>query len=164
MINVYQQLRDAKNLSKIHEKKVFGAQVDTISISKVGEKVDALNNEIFQAATALRKSLVHRRPALSLADLDAAAAVSQGVIGEKMTNILITQSQKREPEISPLLVQVVLQIIMVKFCNSKIQSWCSDLDNSAAGGFLSAIYSDIRSTGMRCIDLKTQFCLIYNIF
>jgi len=85
-------------------------------------------------------------------DLEAATAVSQEMIGEKMTNILIIQSQKPEPKVNPVLVQVVLQISMVKFCDSKIQSWYPDLDNSAVGGFLSAIYSDIRSTEEQAVS------------
>ena len=164
MINVHQQLKEAKTLPKIREKRVSRAQFDTISISKVGEKVAALNEEIFQAAATLGEALIHKRRALSLADLDAAAAVSQEMVGEKMTNILIAQSQKPEPEVNPLLVQAVLQIFFVRFCVSKIRSWCPDLDNSDAGGFLSAIYFKIRSTGMRRIYLKSQFYLIYNNF
>jgi len=61
-----------------------------------------------------------------------------------MAKILVTQSQKPESEVNPLLVQVVLQILMVKFCVSKIQSWYPN--DEATGGFLSAIYSAIRST------------------
>ena len=122
------------------------------------ERVAALNEEIFQAAATLREALTYKRRALSLADLDAAAAVSHEMVGEKMTNILITQTQKPEPEVNPILVKVVLQIFFVKFCVSKIRSWYPG--NAAVGEFLSAIYSQIRSTGKRRIDLKSQFCLI----
>ena len=162
LINVNQQLKDAKNLSKI----------DRISISKVGEKVAALNEEIYQAADTLGEALIYKRRALSLAEMDDAAAASRNIVGEKMTNVLITQSlaQNPEAEINPLLLQVVLRIFMVKFCVAKIKSWYpgpeSQDSESVAGGFLSAIYSHIRSTGM-CrtgIDLKTKFCLTYNNF
>ena len=148
--NVHQQLENSKALSQSRGKELLGAQAfltkaDTLSISEVREKVNALNEEIFQAAATLGETLVHKRRELSETDLDAASTVSHGIIGEKMTNILITQSQKSERQVNPLLVQVVLQIILVKFCVSKIQSWYPG--DSSIGGFLSAIYSEIHSTG-----------------
>ena len=148
--NVRQQLGDSKALSEARGKELVGSQVfltkaDTLSISEVGEKVTALNEEIFQAAATLGEALVHKRRELSQTEFDAAFAVSQEMIGEKMTNILIAQSQKQEPEVNPLLVQVVLQIVMVNFCVSKIQSWYPG--DFSIGEFLSAIYSDIHSTG-----------------
>ena len=152
LYDVHQQLEDAKLLSEVRGKELVGFQVfltkaDTLSISEVGEKVTALNEEIFQAAAALAVALVHKPREVSQTDLDAAAAVSQEMVGEKMTKLLIDQSksQKPEPEVNPLLVQVVLQILMVKFCVSKIQSWYPG--DPAIGGFLSAIYSQIRSSG-----------------
>ena len=150
LYNVHQQFQDAKNLSEVRGKELVGSQVfltkaDTLSISEVGEKVTALNEEIFQAAAALADALVHKRHEVSQTDLDAAAALSQEMVGEKMTKLLIDQSQRLEPEVNPLLVQVVLQIFMVKFCVSKIQSWYPG--DPAIGGFLSAIYSQIHSSG-----------------
>jgi len=100
--------------------------------------------KIFQAAARLGEEVVHKRHELRRNDLEAAAAVSQEMLGEKLTKILIAQSQKPEPEVNLLLVQVVLQILMVKFCFSKIQS-CNPGD-SAVGDFLSSIYSEIHST------------------
>ena len=152
---VHQQLEDAKNISKVSGKELFRPQVfltkaDTLSISEVGEKVTALNEEIFQAAATLGEALLinkHYEP--NLGELNAAVAVSQEMVGEQMTHLLITQSQKPEPEVNPLLVQVVLQILMVKFCVSKIQSWCPG--DSTIEGFLAAIYSEIRSTGKHLI-------------
>ena len=41
------------------------------------------------------------------------------MVGEKMTNVLITQLQKQEPEVNPLL-HIAHQIFIVKFCVSKI--------------------------------------------
>ena len=154
-------------LSEVREKGLFGAQdlltkADTLSISEVGEKVTTLNEEIFQAAATLGEALIHKRHEVSQTELEVAAAVSREMVGEKLMKLLITQSQKPDPEVNPLLVQVTLQIFMVKFCVSKIQSWYPG--DSAVGGFLSAIYSEIRSTGKLCIDLKTKFCLTYNIF
>ena len=151
LIGIHQQL---ENLSEVRGKKLFGAlsQVDTISISKVGEKVTVLNEEISQAAATFGKGLIHKHHEVSQKELDAAVAVSRETVGEKMTNILITQSQKPEPaKISRSLVQVVLQIIMVKFCASKIQSWYPD--DSFIGELLSMFYSDIHSTRKRRIDL-----------
>jgi len=150
LINIHQQLEDAKALSEVRGKELHGAQVfltkaDTLPISEVGEKVTALNKEIFQAAATLGEALIHRRHEVSPTDLEAASAVAQEMVGEKMTNILIGQAQKPEPEVNPRLVQVVLQIFMVEFCVSKVQSWYPS--DEAIGDFLSAIYSEIRSTG-----------------
>ena len=126
----------------------------------MSEKVTALNEEIFQAAATLGEALIRKRCELSKTELDAAAAVSQEMVGEKMTDILITQSQKPEPEVNPLLVQVVLQIFMVNFCFSNIRYWYTG--DSAIGEFLSAIYSGIYSTGKHCIDSKINCCLTYH--
>ena len=101
------------------------------------------------------QTFIHKHRVLSVADLDAAAAVSQQLIGEKMTNILIARSQTPEPEVNPLLVQVVLKIFMVKFCVSKIRSWYPS--DSTIEGFLSSIYSGIRSTGRDRINSKPIF-------
>ena len=149
---VHQKLEDAK--TKIREKELFGAhalstsKADILSISEVGEKVTALNEEIFQAAATLGDALIHKRYELSQTEFNAAVAESQGMVGEKLTNTLIAQSRKPEPKVNLLLVQVVLQIFMVKYCVSKIQSWYPS--NSDIEGFLAAIYSDIRSTGKHC--------------
>jgi hypothetical protein len=121
----------------------------------------ALNEEIFQAAATLGEALIHKRHELFQTDLKAAVAVSKEIVGEKMTNILITQAQKPEPEVNPLLVQVVLQIFMVEFCVSKLRSWYPG--NSEIEEFLSVLYSEIRSTGEVSHCFKTKFCLTYNI-
>ena len=104
--NIRLQLEDGKTLSKVREKRLSGAQleVDTLSISEVGEKVTALNEEIFQAAAALGEALVHKRYELSQTELSAAAAVSQEMVGEKMTNLLRTVTETRtrsQPPASP---------------------------------------------------------------
>ena len=125
----------------------------------MGEKVTALNEGIFQAAATLGDTLIQNCRNISQTDLDAAAAMSQKLVGKKMTNLLITQSRNPEPEVNPLLVQVVLQIFMVKFCVSKMESWYPN--DSAVGEILAAIYSEIRSTGKHRIVLKTKFCLTY---
>jgi hypothetical protein len=150
LFNVHRQLEDSKALSEVRGKELFGSQVfldkaDRLSISEVGEKVTALNEEIFQAAAALGEDLIHKRYDLSEKDWKAAAAVSQEMVGEKLMDVLIAQSQKLKPEVNLLLVEIVLQIVMVNFCVSKIQSWHAG--DSAVGEFLSAIYSEIRSTG-----------------
>ena len=162
LINIYRQLKDAEKLSEVREKDLFLANADTLTISEseleVGEKVTALNVEIFRAAATLGEALVHKRREVSLTDrrdLDAAAAVSQEMIGEKLTKLLIAQSQKPGPEVNALLVQIVLQIFMVKFC--VLQSWYPG--DCAVGKILSAIYSQIRSTGKHhnVFFLKTKF-------
>ena len=161
LINVHQEL-DSKTLSGVSSPQVFSTKADTLSISEVGKKVTVLNEEIFQAAAALGEALIHKRYEVSQTDLDAAAAESHYMIGEKMTKILIAHAQKPKPEVNLLLVQVVLQIFMVRFCASKIQSWYPG--NPAIGEFLSAIYSEIRSSRKHRINSRTKFCLTYNTF
>ena len=145
-------LQDDSN--EVQGKGLLGSQADALSISEVSEKVDALNEEIFQAAATLADALIHKRHGVSQTELDAATSMSQEMVGEKITNILITQSQKPEPEVNLLLVQVVLQIVMIKFCVSKIQSWYPG--DSVIGGFLSAMYSEILSDGKYLIDINNQ--------
>ena len=151
MINSHQKF-DPKNDSDFST-----IQADTLSISEVVEKVTALNEELFQIAATLGEALIHKRPEVPQKDLEAAAAMAQEMVGEKMTKILIAQAQKQESEVNPLLVQVVLQFFMVKFCVSKIQSWYPADD--AIGEFLSSIYYEIRSTGRYSHLFKTEFCL-----
>ena len=150
LFNIRQQFQDAKNLSEVREKelagfKAFLAEADTLSISEICEKVTALNEEIFQTAATLADALVHKPHEVSQTELDTAYAVSQEMVGEKMTKLLIFQSQKPKPKVNPLLVQVVLQIFIVKFCVSKIQSWYPN--DSLLSQFLFTIYSEIRSNG-----------------
>ena len=144
LINVHQKL-DPKTLSDASGPQISSTKPDTLSISEAGEKVTALNEEIFQAAATLGETLIRKRYEEYQIDLEEAAAVSQEMVGKKLTNILIAQAQKPEPEVNPLLVQIALQIFMVKFCVSKIQSWYPG--DSTVEEFLSAIYSEIRSTG-----------------
>ena len=158
-----QRLKDSMNglqrkseSNEVQGKELLGSQVfltkvNTLSISEVGEKVTALNEENFQAAATLGEALKHKCYKVSQIDLD----VSRKIVGEKMMNILITQSQKPKPEVNPLLVQVVLQILMVDFCVSKIRSWYPTDSNIEA--FLSAIYSQIRSAGKHRFDSKSSF-------
>ena len=138
LINVHQKL-DPKTLSD------FSTKTDVLSISEVGERVNALNQEIFLLATTVGEALIHKRYEVPHKELDAAAAESQEMFGEKMTNILIALAQKPEPRVNPLLVQVILQIFMVNFCVSKIQSWYRG--DAAIGEFLSAIYNEIHLNG-----------------
>jgi hypothetical protein len=157
LINVHQQLEDSKALSEVRGKELFGSQVfldkaDTLSISEVGEKVTALNEEIFQAAATLGEALIHQRHDVSQTEFDAAAAESVQMVGEKTTDLLITESRKPEPEVNPFIVQVVLQIFMVKFCVSKIQSWYPLAADSTIGNFLTAIYSEIHSTEEQAVS------------
>ena len=150
LINGYQKL-DPKNVSDFSTTKT-----DTLSISEVGEKVTALNEELFQAAATLGEALIHKRHEVPQKELEAAAAMAQEMVGKKMTKILIAQAQKQESEVNPLLVQVVLQIFMVNFCVTKLQSWYPD--DEAIGEFLSTIYYEIRSTGKGIrIDFKNRF-------
>ena len=158
--NVHQQLADAEALCEVRTKELYGAQAfltkaDTLSISEVGERVTALNEEISRAAATLGEEIIHKRRELSQTELDAASVISQEILGKKMSNTLMALSQQPNSEVNPLLVQVVLQILIVKFCVSKILSWYPG--DSSIGNFLSAIYSKIHTTGKHCIDSNPSF-------
>ena len=150
--NIHGKVEDGRTLPDVLDGQDFSTEADTLSISEVGEKVAALNEEIYQAAATLAEALIRKRHKVSpRADLVAADAECQDMVGEKITNLLISQSRK---PVNPLLVQVVLQILLVNFCASKIRSWYSS--NTAIGEFLTATYFEIRSTGTYIFDSKTK--------
>ena len=148
---VHQQQEDfEKKETEVRGNELFGAlallaKTATLSISKVGEKVTALNEEIFQAAAALGEAF----PQVLLSGFCAAAAESQETVGEKLKDIAIANPhwhdpnpKRLKPEVDPLLVQIVFQIFMVNFCVSKIQSWRPG--DYPIESFLAELYSEIR--------------------
>ncbi|KAF8161573.1 hypothetical protein B0H34DRAFT_747493 [Crassisporium funariophilum] len=155
LMNVNRNLQDAKNLSDVRGKELLGSQVfltkaDSLSVSEVIDKVVALNEEIFQAAATLGESMVHHRYETSQEDMALAYESARTTIGEPILDILVSQSQKPEPECNPLLVQVVLQVYIVNFCASKAASWYPSEDRAA--GFLNMLYCDIRASEEQAVS------------
>ena len=148
--NTVRELQEYQNLSDIRGKELIGTQVcltkaDLLSISDVKEKVNALNDENFQASVSLGDSLIHHKYKLPTLEKKAAYAEASRTISKPLTSALIMEAQKPEPEINPLLVQVVLELYLVHFCSSMIESWFPG--NRETSDFLTTIYTEIRRTG-----------------
>ena len=148
--NMGRELQEYKNLSEIRGRELVGAQVfltkaDLLSISDVKDKVNALNGENFQASASLGESLVHFKYEVAEEEREAAYAQVCRTVSEPLARTLIKETQKPEPEVNPLLVQVVLEMYLVHFCSSMIESWFPG--NRETSDFLTTIYTEIRRTG-----------------
>ncbi|EDR07710.1 uncharacterized protein LACBIDRAFT_294481 [Laccaria bicolor S238N-H82] len=145
---VKSQLADAKTLSEVRGKELKGAQVfltkaDTLSTTDVVQKVNALNEEIFQAAALLGEMLRNtERPDRTQEEVTVAFEKAGWMVGEHMANILGAESVNLRTDLNPLLVQVVLQIAITTWCKFVVSSWRPS--DSSVADFLAAIYSEIR--------------------
>ncbi|KAJ2935039.1 hypothetical protein H1R20_g2027, partial [Candolleomyces eurysporus] len=106
---------------------------DTSSVVDVIQKVNAVNEEIFQMAAYLGEVLFyevlapggdkqeHRQRAIN-----ASYEGSRNLLGEKLTNAL-AQASMKEPkeEINPFFVQIVMQIALTNWCGIFGRRWTS---------------------------------------
>ena len=150
LTDTIREVQEFKNLSDIRGKELLGAQIfltkaDLLTISDVKEMVNALNDEIFQASATLGDSLVHHKYGLAKEEKEAAFAEASRTISEPLARALVIEAQKPEPEINPLLVQVVFEMYLVHFCSSMIESWFPG--NRETSDFLTTVYTEIRRTG-----------------
>ena len=150
LTNTVRELQEYKNLSDIRGRELIGDQAflreaDLLSISDVKDKVNALNDKNFRASASLGESLVHFKYELAKEEKEAAFAEASRTISNPLARALVEETQKPEPEINPLVVQVVLEIYLVHFCSSKIESWFPR--SRETSDFLTTIYSEIRRTG-----------------
>ncbi|KIM36846.1 hypothetical protein M413DRAFT_448958 [Hebeloma cylindrosporum] len=155
LTNMGRELQEYKNLSDIRGKELIGAQVfltkaDLLSISDVKDKVNALNDECFQASASLGDSLIHLQYEVAKEELDAAFVDVRRTVSEPLAKALVTEARKPEPEVNPLLVQVVLEMYLVHFCSSKIDSWFPGTRETS--DFLTTIYSEIRRTEEQAVS------------
>jgi hypothetical protein len=145
------QLADAKTLSEVRGKELKGAQVfltkaDTLSTTDVVQKVNALNEEIFQAAALLGEMLQNsERKDRTQEQITVAFEKARWMLGEQMASVLAVESSNIRTDLNPLLVQVVLQIAITTWCKFVVSSW-KPSDGTVAD-FLAAIYSEIRQVG-----------------
>jgi len=165
LTDTIREVQEFKNLSDIRGKELLGAQIfltkaDLLTISDVKEMVNALNDEIFQASATLGDSLVHHKYGLAKEEKEAAFAEASRTISEPLARALVVEAQKPEPEINPLLVQVVFEMYLVHFCSRMVESWFPG--NRETSDFLSMIYNEIRQTGEFIILVRYQ--LPPNIF
>lgn len=159
--NLQHELKKYKDLSDIQGKeliinRVFLSTIDSLSIKDMKDKVNALNQEIFQASAALsRDTLIHHKCELAKEEMEAAFADVCRTVSEPLARVLIRRWQKPGFVVDPgpILVQVVLGIYLVHFCSSKIDSWFK-LGTQETSDFLSALYSDIRRSGQFCYRLS----------
>ena len=149
-ITMGRELQEYKNLSEIRGRELLGTQVflrkaDYLSISDVKDKVNALNGKNFQASTSLGESLVHFKWELGKEEREAAFAQVCRAVSEPFARALMMETQKPEPEVNPLLVQVVLEMYLVHFCFSMIEPWF--LGSRETSDFLATIYNEVRRAG-----------------
>ena len=149
--DVKAQLADAKSLLEAKDKELKGAQVfltkaDTLSTTDVVQKVNALNEEIFQAAALLGEMLRNReRTDRTQEHVTVAFEKARWILGFHLASILAAESVNVRTDLNPLLAQVVLQIAITTWCKFVVSSW-KPSDGTVAD-FLATIYSEIRQVG-----------------
>ena len=149
--DVKAQLAHAKSLLEAKDKELKGAQVfltkaDTLSTTDVVHKVNALNEEIFQAAALLGEMLRNtERTDRTQEGVTVAFEKARWMLGEQMASILAAESVNGRTDLNPLLAQVVLQIAITTWCKFVVSSW-KPSDGTVAD-FLATIYSEIRQVG-----------------
>ncbi|KAJ2921298.1 hypothetical protein H1R20_g15795, partial [Candolleomyces eurysporus] len=144
---VKQQLSDAVNLSEVRGKELKGAQVfltkaDTLSVTDVVQKVNALNEEIFQMAAFLGEVLVYEvlepdanRQEHRQAAINSTYESARHTLGDTLASTLAHESVNEPKEQSnPLLVQIVMQIALTNWCGNFGRRWTSyqRVDNESA--------------------------------
>ncbi len=141
---------DAKLLSDTRGKELHGAQMfltkaDSLSVSELIQKVNALNEEIFQAAASLGDFIIRYRWDIPDADLQVRQKGSSDVLGTPLIQILTTEAQKQDEPANPLLVQITLQVLLTSFCASMIRTWSHD---DSTDSYLQKLYDQIRASSM----------------
>ncbi|PPQ69515.1 hypothetical protein CVT25_013379 [Psilocybe cyanescens] len=145
-------LDEAKALSDIRGKELVGAQVfltkaDALSISDVSDKVNVLNEEIFQVSAFFAEGIfvvAHGGKKQELSEEAMARVYDDTVkaIGGVLTDILNTQAQVPDSQVHPLVAQAMLSCFLVHFCILKLGSWYPSDAN--IDQFLGTVYSQIR--------------------
>jgi hypothetical protein len=120
----------------------FLTKADALSTTDVVDKVDALNEEIFQAAALFGEML---QPGRTQENVTEAFENAKWMLGEQMASILAAESVNLPTEVNPLLFQVVLQIAITTWCRFLISSWKPG--DTTVEDVLAAIYSEIRQFG-----------------
>ncbi|KAJ2935093.1 hypothetical protein H1R20_g2037, partial [Candolleomyces eurysporus] len=138
LIAVKQQLGDAINLSEARGDELKATQAvltktDTLSVTDVAQKVNALNDEILQMAAFLGKMLVYEvlepdadRQEIRQEAIKSTYQCAMDILGETLANALAMQSvSEPKEESNPLLVQIVMQIAVTNWCASYASRWTS---------------------------------------
>ncbi|RXW13259.1 hypothetical protein EST38_g12598, partial [Candolleomyces aberdarensis] len=138
LIAAKQQLGDAINLSEAQGDELKVAQAvltkaDTLSVTDVALKVNALNDEILQMAAFLGKMLVYEvlepdadRQEIRQKAIKSAYQCAMDILGEPLADALAMHSVSEPKEEShPLLVQLVMQVALTNWCASFARRWTS---------------------------------------
>ncbi|KAF9524958.1 hypothetical protein CPB83DRAFT_860290 [Crepidotus variabilis] len=149
LMNVLKKYDDAKSLSDTRGKELVGAQVflnkaDSLSVSDLVQKVNGLNEEIFQAAASLGEALHFSKHDITEEDLQKRADYTCGLIGQPLVQLVHGEAQKPEGVANPLLVQITIQVCLTAFCAVKIQTWAAG--ERAIDHYLKTLYSEIRAS------------------
>lgn len=148
---VTKRYEEAKLLSETRGKELLGAQVfltkaDGLSISELIQKVDGLNDEIYQAAASLGESIIQKKVEPS-EQTQTSSDVAKALLGSSLCKVLRTRAKKSEEGINPLLVQITLQTFFSVFLINRIRCWIPvDL---AFDSILEQLYQKIWSSSER---------------
>ncbi len=134
------------------ETQEFFSRVDDVSVREVQERIDALNEEVFQVATSLTHNVVSQTYELSDHDGQLFHERLRGRLGLKLLHILYNQRSDHkvtgQREINPLLVQVAIQIFLIDACVYEICHW--DPNDIELTKSLSKIYVGMQISGKSC--------------
>jgi hypothetical protein len=119
-------------------------------MSDLKDMVNTLNDEIFQASASLADSLIHHKYGLTPEQFDTAFAGVCRTVSDTLAGVLVKETKKPEPEVNPLLVQVVFEMLLVHFCSAKIESWFQGTRETS--DFLATIYGEIRRTEEQAVS------------
>ena len=124
---------------------LVGTQVfrSNLSISDLTYKVHNLNGEISRASASLVNSIVRSNQGISETELNQSLIRSKSLLGCSLAQMLQMEA-KPGKLVNPLLVQVTLQALLVKFCANKIQLWNSQ--EPLVNEFLNSLYHQIRTS------------------
>lgn len=124
---ITKRYEESKTLSETRGKELLGAQVflskaDALSMSELVQKVDGLNDEIYQAAASLGEAIVQKKhePSDQPHPSPEESPAVKNLLGSALCKILRSQADQ---ELNPLLVQITLQTFFVGFCVQRIRSW-----------------------------------------
>ncbi|KAJ3511986.1 hypothetical protein NLJ89_g3784 [Agrocybe chaxingu] len=165
---VNRRLEETKALSDTRGKELIGAQAfltkaDSLSISDVVQKVEGLNEEIFQVAASLGECITRKKYDLTEVQWGECFQQVASLIGQPLAVIVVEESRKPEEEpANALLVQVVLQVFLACFCVVKIRAWTPDDD--AINSLLKQTYKHIRDSEEQAVSGRWRALTRKNLF
>ena len=149
------EVKNAQNLAGVRGEDPVAAnanasftKADSVSLPEVIAKASQLNEEISQAATLLGESLAFEQAKeMAPKEMKQWTDYCANILGPKVTEILINEAKKEGAhEVNQFLVQVFVQIFLVRFCQGLIEFW--NPDDAQYSEFLEKkVYKSIRNSG-----------------